>query len=256
MKILLIEDEAPAARRLQQLLTQLNPHMEVLSVLESIKASLQWFAAHPQPELIFMDVHLSDGLCFEIFRKTTVDSPVIFTTAYDQYALQAFKVNSIDYLLKPVTQKDLSLALEKHRKLQKHTAPIQVSEAETLIRNLLEQKTGFRTRFLIEHRDAFVKLETKDIAYFYLDEKLAHAVTFEKKVWVIDLTMEELENQLDPQTFLRISRQMIVNAQSVTAIHKYFNGKLKVTLKPDTMPETIISREKSMRFKEWLATSK
>ncbi len=192
MNTLLIEDEAPAARRLEKLLSESAYPVRVVQTLESVKASVQWLASQAPPDLIFMDVHLSDGLCFEIFRQRPVEVPVIFTTAYDQYALQAFKVNSVDYLLKPVTARDLGTALEKYHKLRPGLAPLPAADAETLLKTLLRQQEGHRRRILVEHRDKYLRLEMTQVAYFYSENKLTHLVTGEGKVYVVEPTLVEL----------------------------------------------------------------
>jgi two-component system LytT family response regulator len=252
MNALIIEDEAPAARRLHKLLDEGVPPVRVLHTLESVKAAVQWLSGQATPDLIFMDVHLSDGLCFEIFRQTLVEAPVIFTTAYDQYALQAFKVNSVDYLLKPVTAKDLAAALDKYQRLRQGPGSLPVADAETLLRTLLRQQEGYRTRILVEHRDKYLRLDVEQVAYFYSENKLTHLVTGEGKVHVVDPTLEELEKQLHPRQFFRVSRQLITSARAIGSIHKYFNGKLKITLRPPAVEEVVLSREKAQRFREWL----
>lgn len=255
MNILLIEDEAPAARRLQSLLQECDPGIQVLSVIDSVDASVKWLQGNPHPDLIFMDIQLADGLSFEIFNKAKISAPVIFTTAYDEYSIKAFKVNGIDYLLKPLEKEELHKSLHKFKTLQNHFANTCPDvDIQALINSLADLKKNYRSRFLVKLGDRLISVETENIAYFTTDEKLTFLVTSENKKYPLDFSLDELDPMLNPQNFFRLNRQYLANIQSIKNISNYFNGKLKILLLPETHREVLVSREKSSAFKEWLNT--
>jgi two-component system, LytTR family, response regulator LytT len=251
MNVVIVEDEAPAAKRLQKLLTEMDSTIQVVGTLESIRSTVQWSQANPAPDLMFMDIQLSDGLSFEIFRQIKIESPIIFTTAYNEYALQAFKVNSIDYLLKPINTDELKGSLIKYQTLRSQFVPMGIDTA-ALLKNLSEQQKSFRTRFLIAYRDEFIMIPTNEIAYFYSEHKQTHLVRADGKRFAIDQTLEELDSELNPKKFFRASRQFIVSVESIASIHRYFNGKLKLTLHPPIESDLTVSRETAPAFKTWL----
>lgn len=250
MNVLIIEDEKPNAKRLQNLLAEINPHINVVDILESISDSIEWFASNKEPDVILMDVRLADGLCFEIFSACKIKTPVIFTTSYDEYAIRAFKYNSIDYLLKPIDKTELTAALGKYKQIS-----VQY-QGDFMINNLVEimKKQGvvYRNRFLIPFNDGYKTILVQDIDYVYSEFKTSHIVLKDRQVQVIHLTMDELEEQLDPETFFRANRQHIISVNSIKSIHNYFNGKLKVILNNQPDAEIFISREKAGPFKQWL----
>ena len=250
MDILIIEDEQRNANRLQALLREIDVEIKVVDVLESVADSIEWFEAHHEPDLILMDVRLADGLCFEIFSACTITVPVIFTTAYDEYAIRAFKVNSVDYLLKPIDKLELAGALNKYKQLSTHH---QTSE---MIENLVEiiKKPGavYRSRFLIPIHDGYKTIKVTDIAYIFSEFKVSHLVLEHGDVQAILFTMDELEEQLDPDFFFRANRQYLISINCIKSIHNYFNGKLKVILNDSKETEIFISREKATLFKQWL----
>ena len=250
MKVLIIEDEMPNAKRLQKMLLQIDAGIEVCAILESISDSVQWFRRHPHPDIAFMDVRLADGLCFEVFSQTTVHCPVIFTTAYDEYALRAFKVNSVDYLLKPVNIGELSSSLDKFRQIHRH--PPGNNMMNDVITMLKQQQKSYRTRFLLPFKDTYNTLLVQDIAYFYTELKVTWAIQYNKQGHIVPYTLEELEDQLDPAIFFRANRQYLVSSSSIVAIHNYFNGKLKVMVQPGIKDDLVISRERAAGFKKWL----
>ncbi|HEX2868196.1 MAG TPA: LytTR family DNA-binding domain-containing protein [Ignavibacteriales bacterium] len=253
MKVLIIEDEILTSRRMKQLLHSADNSIEVLDSLDSIESSVEWLVKNPSPDLIFMDIQLSDGLCFEIFNRTEVASPVIFTTAYDEYAIQAFRVNSIDYLLKPVKAADLERSLEKFNRLKTPT-PLALNAAEIqeiLSRMSLNEKI-FKSGFLVKTGQTFQRVSCRDIAYFHTENKLAYIVLFSGRKFVTDYTLDTLESELDPQVFFRISRQFIVNLNSVESVHTYFGGSLKLRLIPETPLEAVVTRRRAQSFKEWM----
>lgn len=250
MKLLIIEDEQHNANRLQAMLKELDPEIIIAGILESVADSIEWFSSHPKPDLILMDVRLADGLCFEIFAACDIITPVIFTTAYDEYAIRAFKVNSIDYLLKPIHKQELEAALDKHKQLSGQ------QQADPMISSLIEvikkQDIIYRSRFLIQMNDGYKTIAVNNIDYIYSEFKITHLVYDINTAYVLSATMDELEEQLDPAVFFRANRQHIININSIKDIHNFFNGKLKVILHkyPDT--EIFISREKASSFKQWL----
>ena len=248
MKVLIIEDEALAASQLQRLLHQMEEPFQVLAVLETVEDSINWLASHPAPALIFMDIQLDDGICFEIFDAVEVSSPVIFTTAYDQFAIRAFKVNSVDYLLKPITLEALSNALEKYRSVFS-------SEANTMAYNqqLLQQLTPqYKTRFFVSVGTHFHSVATQKIACFFIEERCTFLLTFEQKRFPLDYSLDQLQQMADPQFFFRINRNHLINIEAIEDITSYSAYRLKVKLKPAGMEELIVSRDRVSAFKEWL----
>jgi DNA-binding LytR/AlgR family response regulator len=253
MKTLIIEDEYPAAERLTRLIQKTDARIEVLGVIDSIETARRWFATHPAPDLIFSDIQLSDGLSFVIFDEIDVKSPIVFTTSYDEYAIKAFKVKSIDYLLKPIKQAELAAAVQKYREL---TNPGFLQEYGLKIQSLLDgistTEKKYKTRFLVRQHDQLVPVTQEEIAYFFTTNELVCLVCKDKQQFLVDYTLEELEKLLDPAYFFRLNRQFITALPAVRKIHKYFNGKLKLDLKPDPDQEVVISREKASLFKEWV----
>lgn len=249
MKVLIIEDELPNAKRLQKLLTEIDSGIEVSAVLESTAESVDWFSKNSHPDLAFMDVRLADGLSFEIFPHIAVQCPVIFTTAYDEYALRAFKVNSIDYLLKPVNQDELRASLEKFRQMMQSPNNHVVNDVIAILR---KQQKNYRSRFLLPFKETYLTLMVADVAYFYSEFKITWAVLNNKQKQLLPYTLEELEDQLDPDIFFRANRQYLINSNSIAGIHNYFNGKLKVIVQPPVTDDVVISREKAPAFKKWL----
>jgi two-component system, LytTR family, response regulator LytT len=264
MNLLLIEDEPPAAQRLIRLLTELEPTARVLAVLDSISQSLDWFRQHGPgqvhyPDLILSDIHLADGLSFEIFRQVDVACPIIFTTAYDEYAIQAFKLNSLDYLLKPILADDLRAALAKFHRNRASHAPkpsLTMTDAEVLLRNLVQQAGGtaptYRQRFLVSHKESFLPVSATEIAYFYSENKVTRLVRSDGRWFALPETLDQVAEQLDPRFFFRANRQFILHADSIEGIHKHFNGKLKLLLRPTPTEEVMVSRERADEFKQWL----
>ncbi len=255
LSVLIIEDEAIAARRLRKMVTDIDPASEVLAVLDSIESSVQWLEANPCPSLILMDIELVDGQSFEIFDRVAVNCPVIFTTAYDEYAIRAFKVNSIDYLLKPVKRDELRAGLDKLRNLARQLNPAaepSVSRIEQLIRGLSQPEKEYRERFLIKSGQRYLSVETGEIAYFYYEDRLTFLKTWKNERYPVDYTLDELEGMLPPKLFFRANRQCILHIRSVHNIHSYFNHKLKLTLQPPLEAEVLVSRERATEFKQWM----
>jgi DNA-binding LytR/AlgR family response regulator len=261
MNVLLIEDEELAVRKLTRLLQDIDPSIQIVGTAGSVRASVSFLqshgSSHPNhPDLILMDIELADGQSFEIFEQTTVDSPVIFTTSYDEYALKAFKVNSIDYLLKPIKRQELETSLAKHKRWMERTggqAPDPIA-FDSLVQQLRQQlrPTEYRKRFLVRHLSQWMPIEVGDIAYFFSQEGVSLFRTKTNQKFSLDYTLDELEAMLDPEQFFRANRQYIVDINSVVQIHPYFNNKLKLTLKPATDDEVLVSRERASDFKKWM----
>jgi DNA-binding LytR/AlgR family response regulator len=253
MNVLIIEDEPFAQQELIRILKNIDPVIRVLNCIDSVEESVQWLRNNKQPDLIFMDIQLSDGLSFEIFNHTDVVTPVIFTTAYDQYAIKAFKVNSIDYLLKPIEEEDLAKAIEKFKKLKKSGD----SERSYLTKGQLEEvlglyKPSYKTRLVVKLGDKINHIETNDIAYFYSEDKVSFIKTKEGKKYIINYTLEQIESFIDPLVFYRINRQYIAHIKAIKTIDKYFNSRLLIGLDPKVDDEVLISRTKVTDFLNWL----
>ncbi|MCB0586670.1 MAG: response regulator transcription factor [Phaeodactylibacter sp.] len=246
MRILIIEDEDAAARRLQKLVKEILPDVELEAPLDSVEAVLNWLQDNELPDLIFMDIHLADGSSFEIFNHVEIEKPVIFTTAYDQYAIQAFKVNTIDYLLKPIKRQELEQSIEKYHKWR---GGVQMDYAQ-LARAL--QGDQYNKRFLIRIGQSIRVVEMKEAAYFYTESKITFVVTREGKRYPLDYSLEKLEEMADPQSFFRINRQFIINIEAIKEMYAYSKSRVKVELRPECELETIVSTERSPHFKKWL----
>jgi len=251
MKLLIIEDEYHAQKYLSNLIKQVMPTAQILDMLDSVEDSVEWFKNNPTPDLIFMDIQLADGLSFNIFKKVEVNAPVIFTTAFDQYTLQAFKVNSVDYLLKPIDEVDLKKSIDKYEQLYGNN---QSFNRESLLKviNSFQQKENFRQRFLIKQGKDFIYLPVEDIAYLYSSDGMTFIMDKHRKRHLLDSTLDSIEKELDSNYFYRISRKQIIHIQSVAKIFSYFNYRLKLELKPESKVEAIVSRERVKEFKAWL----
>jgi DNA-binding LytR/AlgR family response regulator len=256
MKILIVEDEDLAVKKIQKTLSEVDGDAEVIGVTDSIQSTVNWLEQNNAPDLILMDIELSDGQSFEIFSRTKVKSAVIFTTSYDEFALKAFKVNSIDYLLKPVQKEELSAALDKFKNMSGSYKPAEKNEInmDALVKELQQklQPKDYRKRFLVKHGQKLVSIETDDIAYFFSDGRLNFFKTFDNRKFVVDYTMDELEDMLDPQRYFRISRSFYISVASIDQIHDYFGNRLLLQLKPTVDKETVVSREKVTDFKKWM----
>jgi two-component system LytT family response regulator len=248
MKALVIEDEILAARHLISVLKEVG-NIEVIDVLDSIKSSVLWFETHPQPDLIFMDIHIADGSVFKIFEHVNITCPIIFTTAYDEYAVKAFKVNSIDYLLKPVTKEDIEKALAKLKNLSANDN-IQ-SDIRQLIVSLKQDKS-YKTHFLISVKGGkMMPLLASDIAYISIDSGMVNARTFDGKSCNLEFTLDELAAKLNPADFFRANRQFIISKSSVKEVDYWFNNRLSINLKIAVPEKILISRTRVTEFRDW-----
>ena len=248
MRVLIIEDEKMAASRLEKLIISVSPKAEIVAKIESVKRSVEWFNSNPSPDLVFMDIQLSDGLSFEIFDFVEVNCPIIFTTAYDEYALKAFKVNSIDYLLKPIDEEDLTKALEKFNRINK-TETNQIEQITQVIETLSNK---YKNRFLIKIGEHIKSIPADDIHYFFSRNKATYSTIEDGKNYLLDYSLDQLEDMLDPKSFFRVSRQFIVSIKGIKDIISYSNSRLKIVFKHDSELEGIVSRDRVSEFKNWL----
>ncbi|MBT8305992.1 MAG: LytTR family DNA-binding domain-containing protein [Maribacter sp.] len=251
MKIVIVEDEQAASENLTYLLKNLNPNIEVLTVLDSVRSSVAYFSSPTEAELVFMDIHLADGLSFEIFDQVKINKPVIFTTAYDQYALKAFKVNSIDYLLKPVDEDELAKALTQFE-VQSQLESTPKVQMEGLLDLIKANSKTYKTTYLVSLRDQLIPIKTSSIAYLYIDTGIVKGITKDNKSYTIDKKMEDIERELDPTNFYRVNRQFIVQKDAIDNIKYYFNGKLILNVLPIFKEQIVVSKAKSAAFKKWI----
>lgn len=250
MDILIVEDEPHAAQRLQMLTTELIPDANIRASIDTVKKAVQWLKSN-KPELIFMDIQLADGLSFQIFEQVQIDSPVIFTTAYDEYALRAFKVNSIDYILKPVDKEELNNALQKLRTLSGNR--VQQGDILSNIAQALElMQKRYKTRFVVKVGEHLRTIDVETILYFFSQDKTTFCVTDDNRNHILDYTLEQLEDMLDPEMFFRINRKYLVRSSAIKDIISYTNSRLKLVLKGSTDNDIIVARERVQQFKEWL----
>ena len=251
MKALIIEDEVLAAQSLQKLITEVAPDTEIIGVLQSIEESVTWFDEKPMPDLVFMDIHLADGSSFAIFERTQITCPIIFTTAYDEYALKAFEVSSIDYLLKPINRNDLTRAMNKFNTLVGEKA-----NNNNAIETLLQQigmKKSYKSCFLVPQRDKLIPLATSNIAYIYIEDKSVKTIALDEHVYYMSQTLDEIMNQLNPDDFFRANRQFIVSRKAIKDITIWFGNKLSLNLSVKVPEKIIISKAKVAEFKNWFS---
>ncbi len=246
-RIVIIEDEKPAAQRLFKMIKLIEPEAELIIHLESVKDSVAWFLANSQPDLIFMDIELADGSSFNIFKEIRITVPIIFTTAFNQYAIDAFKVNSIDYLLKPIKKEDLENSFHKFRILASKNEKVDYTQ---LLKGLLQKE--FQKRIVIRYADVIKTVEIESIAYFYTEEKYTYLYTFDNQRYPIDFTLDQIDQMIDPKNYFRINRQVIVNFKAIEKMIAYSKARVKIILKPQPSFETIVSTERSPYFKDWL----
>lgn len=250
MKVLVFEDEAPAARKIVKLINQYDSSIEILDVLESTTDGIEWFDKNPLPDLIFSDIQLADNLSFEVFKSLDLKVPVIFTTAYNEYAIEAFKHYSVDYLLKPIKYDFLADSIDKYKAFTNLDKVTQQPDFEAIIRSM--KGDNYRTRFLVHYRDGLIPIETSEIAYFYSEDSVTFLMHQSNKSYVISESLETIENQLNPASFFRANRKYIVSAASVSKVEPYFNQKLILNLSPEMNNQVTVSKLKASQFKDWL----
>jgi two-component system LytT family response regulator len=247
MTAIIIEDEKPAVEKLRRALAKANPDIQVIASLNSVAQATNWLQNNVHPDLIFMDIELSDGLSFQVLEQSPIQSPIIFTTAFDEYWQEAFEHNSIDYLLKPIKQDKLELALQKYQRLKEHFA--------ANLQNLLDwqkQTTVYKRKFLVKRGSDYVSIRVEDIAYFYASHKVVCLVNKQGHKFILDESLAELEEQLDPAMFYRINRKYLVNLNAIQRIRSYPKSKLQLDLTPTVEEEVLIAQENVSAFKEWM----
>lgn len=254
IKAIIIEDENPAARLLDKMLRELRPEWEISILPGMVEEAVKWFSCHPHPDIIFLDIHLLDGNSFRFIEQAKPDSTIIFTTAYDEYAIRAFSVNSIDYLLKPIHKERLAESITKferfcHIKIKEYNRLLNI---QNVLQQLSDSEKKYRTRFLVTYRDSFITLLVSDIAYFYTEDKITFAKTHHNKCYPIDISLNKLEEQLDGHSFFRVNRQFIVSANAIKKIEPYFLNKVSIQVEPPYEGNIKVSRERVTALKTWL----
>lgn len=252
MNVVIIEDEYPAADRLKVLLDKTGVDVSVLDVLDSVTAACNWFSVNEAPDLVLSDIQLSDGLSFEIFEQTKINCPIIFTTAYDEYAIKAFKLNSIDYLVKPIQPEELQAALKKYQTIRSSKPARGVQEEMlTLLKSVQRNEAVYKERFLVDAGEAMLPVFQTEIAYFTSANEITQLVRTDGKRFVLDYTLSDLEACLNPRSFFRANRQYLVQAPAIQRVFPYFNGRLLLALLPKARTDVIVSKSKASRFKRW-----
>jgi two-component system LytT family response regulator len=253
MKFAIIEDEERAVQQLKNLLPEMMPAAEIITAIDTVEEAVAWLHTHPSVDVIFLDIHLADGACFSIFEQCKVDVPIIFTTAYDQYAIQAFEVNSIDYLLKPVRKERLQQALDKFQRLNNHyQQPIPQQQLQ-LISQEITKAAGYKRNFLIPFKDRLIPVAADEFAFFEIKGGVVRGITFDKKHWLLEESLDELTDELCPDVFYRANRQFLVSRKAIREIEYYFNGRFCLHLSPNPEEPVLVSKAKAGRFKDWLA---
>jgi DNA-binding LytR/AlgR family response regulator len=249
MNVLIVEDESLAAEKLENMLLEIDPSIKVMAKTGSIKESTQWLMQHT-PDLIFLDIQLSDGVSFSIFEQVAVNTPIIFTTAYDQYAIKAFQLNSISYLLKPIRQKDLAESLRKYHTLKSAFG----IDFDALLTGIQGKESEYKKRFLIQIGDKIKRVDVTDVAYFFALEKAVYLRTLQGNTYPLDFTLDKLENMINPSVFYRINRKYIVHIESIRNMVAWSRSRVKLELNPkaDDEMETIVSIDRAADFKKWL----
>jgi len=257
IRIVIIEDEPATARNLQFLLREIEPNIEVLAVLNSVKESIAWIKANnSRCDLFFMDIRLNDGISLDIFSEVAIEAPVIFVTAYNDYALQAFKANGIDYILKPFDESDISAAFQRFRRLTGRNDgtpahPDQYAQLLDLAKNIRAQRT-YKQSFLVHFRDKLLPLPVENISWFHSANEVTTATTTDDQKFTVDFTLEQLQEQLDPGFFFRVNRQFIVHRKSIREVDFYFNGRLLLKTRPAATDQMLISKARVPEFKAWM----
>lgn len=249
MKIVIVEDEFYAVKRLESLINQLVENPRIIEKIDSVEDAVTFFGNNTEFDLVFLDIQLSDGNSFQIFDQTDIKTPIIFTTAYDEYALDAFKVNSIDYLLKPINKKDLKKSLNKMNRLTKDK---QASSIQNLMDMIAGKEKNYKERFLVKIGEIMKPVSISNIAYFFTENQLVYLVTKNKNEYRIEFTLTKISKKLNPKYFFRINRQMIVAYDSIKEIQPYFNNRLILELSPEFSEDVVVSKRKSSEFLEWI----
>ncbi len=255
MTILIIEDEEPAFKRLQKMLKDIEPDHQLVDQIVSVSSAIKWFAENESPDLILSDIQLSDGISFDIFKQVEITCPIIFITAYDQYAVEAFKVNSIDYLLKPVKKEELEKAVTKF-KSRAAVNPTPAIDINKLLQSLQPAGTEYKKRFVVRYGEHIKTIDTEEVVYFYTEDKATFLCTKDGRRFVVDFNLDTLDSVLDPKLFFRINRQYIIGIHSIAEMFAYSKSRVLIKLNPPSKHETIVSTERSADFKHWLGDEK
>ena len=250
MNVILVEDELSARQNMLAIFDELDIHINVMASLESIEEAVKWIKSNPKPELGFFDILLADGVSFEIFDKTEVSFPVVFTTAFDEYAIRAFKVNSIDYILKPIKKSDVEFAINKYQKSQKET--IIDKKLLDVIHTLTNKADSEKKTILIKKYDGFIPIPVSDFALFLIENGIVYGLTLREEKYVVDETLDVLENKLNNTDFFRTNRQFIASRKTIIEVSNYFNGRLLLKTKPKTKEQILISKARVNIFRQWL----
>jgi two-component system, LytTR family, response regulator LytT len=256
MNILLLEDEEPAAKRLEKMLKEMEPNIAILASIVSVASGIKWLKENPLPDLIISDIQLADGLSFEIFKEVKTFCPIIFTTAYDKYAIEAFKVNSIDYLLKPVKKDELSAAIEKYKQLSQQNKSSTPDISKLIELMTADTSSKYKKRFAVKYGEHLKTISIDEAAYFYTEDKINFITTKEARRYTIDNNLDALETMLDPNVFFRINRQYIISIHAIAEMFSYSKSRVLIKLNPPAKHETIVSTERSGDFKLWLGDNK
>ncbi len=251
MKAILIEDEQSAADNLRFLLQAVAPDIQIMEWFETVSEAIDFFKENQAYDLVFMDIHLADGNSFEIVKEVEPQAPIIFTTAYDQYAIQAFKVNSIDYLLKPIRETELKNAIQKFKDGHQKTL-VSAEQLEALMSLMKVPQKTYRSSFLVQKKDAFIPVASRDFAYFFIQNGIVKGTTTSNQTYSFNEKLEDLEAGLDPESFFRANRQYLIQRSAIRSLQTYFNGRLVINLEPQTNDQVIVSKANASRLKEWL----
>lgn len=250
MRVVIIEDERAAAENLKFLLSEIDVSIYIDRIIDTVSDAIAYFSEETPIQLAFFDIHLADGISFEIFDKVKVNVPVIFTTAYDEYAIKAFKVNSIDYLLKPIDEDELKEAVDKF-KSNRQNVPV-AEQFKQMLQKLDTEKKTYKTTYLVQQRDTLIPVNVNDIAYFNIDAGVVSAISFDNKSYSIDEKLEDIEEELNPNKFFRANRQFIVQRKAIKNLQLYFNGKLILNVQPKSNEQIVVSKAKAPQLKNWM----
>jgi len=253
MNIAIIEDEEMAVQQLKSGLTETLAAADFVAVIDTVEEAVAWLRTRPAVDVIFLDIHLADGSCFSIFQQCKMDIPVIFTTAYDQYAIQAFDVNSIDYLLKPVRKERLLQAMDKFQRLKNSNQVIITEQQLQLITREITKTNNFKRNFLIPYKDRLIPVQADDFAWFEIKGGVVRGITFDKKHFLLEESLDELAEALHPETFYRANRQFLVSRKAIKEIEYYFNGRFCLHLLPNPDEPVLISKARAGKFRDWMA---
>jgi two-component system, LytTR family, response regulator LytT len=252
MQLLILEDETLSASRLVSLVGELEPQARVVAVLDSVEGAAEWLQTNPAPDLMLVDIHLADGSSLDLFRRVTVTAPFVFTTAYDHYAVEAFRLNGLDYLLKPIDPDELRRAFDRFRQWQHRQTPRPAFDVGQLAQTLHSLRQPYKQRFLVRFGDNLLYKATQEIAYFYADDKTVYLVADDGKRYVIDYRIEQLEDLLDPAVFFRLNRKFVARVEAIQRMKSQLNSRLQLFLKPQPDMEVYVSKERVSGFKAWL----